>query len=53
MFTRASQFRGPPIFGCPQLLIQHTRSYLPYLEAVSSIRNLRMQLTIIKNILWK
>jgi hypothetical protein len=35
------QAGGPPLVGCPQLLIQYIRSYPPYLEAVSSIRNLR------------
>jgi hypothetical protein len=29
----------PPPFGCPRLLIQHIRSYPPYLQTVSSIRN--------------
>jgi hypothetical protein len=28
---------GPPIVGCPRLLIQYNRSYPPYLETVSSI----------------
>jgi hypothetical protein len=32
---------GPPHVGRPRLLIQYIRSHLPYLEAVSSIRNLR------------
>jgi hypothetical protein len=32
--------RGPPLVGCPRLLVQYIRSYPPYLEAVSSIRNL-------------
>jgi hypothetical protein len=32
---------GPPPVGCPRLLIQYIRSYPPYLEGVSSIRNLR------------
>jgi hypothetical protein len=31
---------GPPFFGCPRPL-QYIRDYLPYLEVVSSIRNLR------------
>jgi hypothetical protein len=31
-----------PLVGCPQLLIQYIHSYPPHLEAVSSIRNLRM-----------
>jgi hypothetical protein len=35
------QTGGPPTVGCPRLLIQHIRSYPPYLEAVSSIRNPR------------
>jgi hypothetical protein len=30
----------PPPFGCRRLLIQYIRRYPPYLEAVSSIRNL-------------
>jgi hypothetical protein len=28
------QAREPPIVGCPRLLIQYIRSYLPYLEVV-------------------
>jgi hypothetical protein len=32
---------GSPLVGCPRLLIQYIRRYPPYLEAVSSIRNLR------------
>jgi hypothetical protein len=35
------QAGGPPTVGCPRLLIQYIRSYPPYLEAVSSIRNPR------------
>jgi hypothetical protein len=35
------QAGGLPPIGCPRLLIQYIRSYPPYLEAVSSIRNLR------------
>ena len=31
------------LIGCPRLLIQQIRSYPPYLEAVSPIRNLRMR----------
>jgi len=34
---------NPPLVGCPRLLIQYIRSYPPYLEAVSSVCNLRMQ----------
>jgi hypothetical protein len=35
------QAEEPQLIGCPQLLIQYIRSYPPYLEAISSIRNLR------------
>jgi hypothetical protein len=35
------QAGGPPLVGCPRLLIQYIHSYPPYLEAFSSIRNLR------------
>jgi hypothetical protein len=35
------QAGGPSPVGCPQLLIQFFRNYPPYLEAVSSTRNLR------------
>jgi hypothetical protein len=31
---------GPPLVGCPRLLIQYIRSYLSYLEAFSSILTL-------------
>jgi hypothetical protein len=40
-FTANHQVGGPYLFGCPRLLIQYIPSYSPYLEAVSSIRNLR------------
>jgi hypothetical protein len=33
------QAGGPPHVGSPGLLIQYIRSFHPYLEAVSSIRN--------------
>jgi hypothetical protein len=36
------QAGGPHLVGCTQLLIQYINSYLLYLEAVSSISNLRM-----------
>jgi hypothetical protein len=36
------QAGGPAPVGCPRLLIQYIRSYPPYLEAVSSIHNLKM-----------
>jgi hypothetical protein len=35
------QAKGPPLVGCPRLFIQYIRSYPPYLEAISSIRNQR------------
>jgi hypothetical protein len=34
------QAGGPPLFGCPQLLIQYIHSFPPYLEDVSCILNL-------------
>jgi len=37
---------GPPLVDCPRLFIQCTRSYPPYLEAVSSIHNLRTRHTL-------
>jgi len=33
------QAGGPPRVDCPRLFIQCIRSYPPYLEAVSTIRN--------------
>jgi hypothetical protein len=33
------QAEGPPLVGCPRLLIQYICSYPPYLQAISSIRN--------------
>jgi hypothetical protein len=36
---------GPPLVGCPRPLIQYIRSYPPYLETISSIRNLRTRIT--------
>jgi hypothetical protein len=38
-----SQVGGPPLFGCPRLLIRHIGSYPLYLEAVGPIRNLKGQ----------
>jgi hypothetical protein len=38
---------GPPIVGCPRLFIQYIRSYPPYLEPVSSIRNLRTRHAVV------
>jgi hypothetical protein len=39
--TSNSQAGGPPLPRCSRLLIQYIRSYPPYLEAISSIHNLR------------
>jgi hypothetical protein len=44
---RTPQAGGPPLVGCPRLLIQYIRSYPPYLEAVSSIRNLRTRHAVV------
>jgi hypothetical protein len=41
------QAGGPPPVGCPRLFIQYIRSYPPYLEAVSSIRNLRTRHAVV------
>jgi len=41
------QAGGPPTVGCPRLLIQYIRSYPPYLEAVSSIRNPRTRHAVV------
>jgi hypothetical protein len=38
---------GPPPVACPRLLIQYIRNYPPYLETVSSIRNLRTHHTVV------
>jgi hypothetical protein len=38
---------GPPLVDCPRLLIEYIRSYPPYLEAVSSIRNLRTRRAVV------
>jgi hypothetical protein len=45
--TPNHQDGGPPLIGCPRLLIQYIRSYPPYLEAVSSIRNLRTRHAVV------
>jgi hypothetical protein len=39
--------RGPYVDVCSRLLIQYIRSYPPYLETVSSIRNLRSRLAVV------
>jgi hypothetical protein len=41
------QAGGPPLVGCPRLIIQYIRSYPPYLEAFSSIRNLRTRHAVV------
>jgi hypothetical protein len=41
------QAGGPPLVGCPRLLNQYIYSYPPYLEAVSSIHNLRMRHAVV------
>jgi hypothetical protein len=38
---------GPPLVGCPRLLIQYIRSCPPYLEAFSSIRNLKTRHAVV------
>jgi hypothetical protein len=38
---------GPPFVSCPRLLIQYIRSYPLYLEAVSSVCNLRARHTVV------
>jgi hypothetical protein len=39
--------RPTSLVGCPRLLIEYIRSYLPYLEAVSSTRNLRTRRAVV------
>jgi hypothetical protein len=46
--TPKPQLGGPSFFGCPRLRIQYSRGYLPYLEAVSSIRNLRTRHAVVR-----
>jgi hypothetical protein len=41
------QAGGPPLVGCPRLLIQYIRSYPPYLEGDPSIRNLRTRHAVV------
>jgi hypothetical protein len=41
------QAGGPPPVGCTRLLIQYILSYPPYLETVSSIRNLRTRHAVV------
>jgi hypothetical protein len=41
------QAGGLPLVGFPRLLIQYICSYPPYLEAVSSIRNLRTRNAVV------
>jgi hypothetical protein len=50
-----SQSQGLPLVGCPRLLIQYVCSYRPYLEAISSIHNLKTWYAIVtgSHIIWK
>jgi hypothetical protein len=43
----SSQAGGEPFVGCPRLLIQYICSYPPYLEAFSSIHNLRTRHAVV------
>jgi hypothetical protein len=45
--TTYSQAGGPPLVGCLSLLIQYIGSYLPYLEAVSSLHKLRIRHAVV------
>jgi hypothetical protein len=45
--TPNPQAGGLTLVSCPRLIFQYIRSYLPYLEAVSSIRNLKMRHAIV------
>jgi hypothetical protein len=44
---RPTPAEGPPLVGCLRLLIYYIRSYPPYMEAVSSIRNLRTRHAVV------
>jgi hypothetical protein len=48
------QARETPLIGCPLQFIQYFRCYSPYLEAVSSIHNLRMRRVVMtgKHMTW-
>jgi hypothetical protein len=48
--TLSPRAGGPPIVGCPWLLIQYIRSFPPYLEGVSSIRNLRTRNAVVTRV---
>jgi hypothetical protein len=45
--TPNPQAGRPPLVRCPRLLIQYIRTYPLYLEAVSSIRNLRTRYIVV------
>jgi hypothetical protein len=45
--TPNPQAGGPPLVGCPRLLIQYIRSCPPKLEGVSSIRKLRTRHAVV------
>jgi hypothetical protein len=51
--TPNPQAGGPPLVGCPRLLIRYIRSYSTYLEAVSSIHNLRTRHAVVtRDLTW-
>jgi hypothetical protein len=41
------QVERSPLVGCPRLLVQYIRDLLPYLEAVSSVRNQRTRTAVV------
>jgi hypothetical protein len=45
---------GPPLVGCPRLLIQYICSFPPKLDGISSIRNLRTShaVVIVTHLTW-
>jgi hypothetical protein len=45
--TPDNQAGGPLLIGWPRLRIQYIRSYPPYTEAISSIRNLRTRHAVV------
>jgi hypothetical protein len=55
--TPNPQTGRPPLDGSLRLLIEYIRSYPPYLEVVSSIRNLRTHHTVVArnppNMVWR
>lgn len=45
---RAPCAGGPPLVNCPLLLTEYVHSYPPYLEVITSIRNLRTGHAVVK-----